>query len=239
METSHCHLNCITCPSHSASVFKDLNKHLSSQLSENKVVTNYKKGETLFHQGTPTFGMYCIGSGKVKLSKLNEAGGETIFSIATSGELIGYQDYLKNPEYLTTGTVLEDCTACFISNEYLHDLLLSQPGVAVYLLQQTTRAMETVSSYGHASLHMNVKNRVASLLVNLGKHFGIDEGGKIKIDLRLTRQEMASMIGTASETMIRALSDLKHQGVLEQQGNYILINDMDRLFKQSNISPNV
>lgn len=236
MET-HCHLNCISCPSHPLSVFKDFDQNLSGRLSENKVVTQYKKGETLFHQGTPTFGMYCIGSGKVKLSKLNEAGGETIFSIATSGELIGYQDHIQNPEYLTTGTVLENCTACFITNEYMHELLHTQPGVAVYLLQQTTKSMETVSSYGHASLHMNVKNRVASLLVTLGKHFGVKEGGKLKIDLRLTRQEMASMIGTASETMIRALSELKSQGVLEQQGNYILINDMDRLFKQSNISP--
>jgi CRP-like cAMP-binding protein len=220
-------------------VFKDIELNISTKLSENKVVTHYKKGETLFHQGTPTFGIYCIGSGKIKLSKLNEAGGETIFSIATSGELVGYQDPLQNPEYLTTGTVLEDCSACFISNEYLNDLLLTRPGVAVYLLQQTTRSIETVSSYGHASLHMNVKNRVAGLLVTLGKNFGVEESGKIKINLRLTRQEMASMIGTASETMIRALSELKHQGVLEQKGNFILIKDMERLFKQSNISPNV
>lgn len=239
METPHCHLKCLNCPCHTSSVFKSFDEKKSTKLSENKVVTHYKKGETLFHQGTPTFGVYCIGSGKIKLSKLNEAGGETIFSIASTGELIGYQDYLQNPEYLTTGTVLEDCTACFISNEYLNELLMNQPGVAVYLLQQTTRSMEIVSSYGHASLHMNVKNRVASLLVTLGKHFGIEESGKIKIDLRLTRQEMASMIGTASETMIRALSELKNQGVLEQQGNFILIKDMERLFKQSNTTPNV
>lgn len=236
METSHCHLNCANCPAWPSSIFKTLDQGQTDQLAENKVVTQYKKGETLFHQGTPTFGVYCIASGKVKLSKLNEAGGETIFSIASSGELIGYQDYLLNPEYLTTGTVIENCTACFISNEYLNELLLSKPGLAVNLLQQTNNTMETVSSYGHASLHMNVKNRVASLLVTLGKHFGVMEEGKIKINLRLTRHEMASMIGTASETMIRALSELKHQGVLEQQGNFILITDMNKLFKQSQIS---
>lgn len=236
METSHCQLNCINCPSCPASIFKKFDQGVADQLSENKVVTQYKKGETLFHQGTPTFGVYCIASGKVKLSKLNEAGGETIFSIASSGELIGYQDYLQNPEYLTTGTVLENCTACFIPNEYLNDLLLSQSGLAVNLLQQTNRVMETVSSYGHASLHMNVKNRVASLLVTLGKHFGVLEDGKIRINLRLTRHEMASMIGTASETMIRALSELKHNGVLEQKGNFILITDMDKLYKQSHIT---
>jgi CRP-like cAMP-binding protein len=236
METSHCHSNCMTCPSCPASVFKDFDQKSSMQLSRNKAVTHYKKGETLFHQGAPTFGVYCIGHGKIKLSKMNEAGGETIFTIASPGELIGYQDYFQNPEYLTTGTVLENCTACFISNEYLQALLLSQPGIAVHLLQQTTKAMATVTSYGHASLHMNVKNRVASLLVTLGQNFGIEAEDKVKIDLRLTRNEMASMIGTASETLIRALSELKQQGVLEQEGNFILIKDMEKLFKQANSS---
>ena len=94
--------------------------------------------------------------------------------------------------------------------------------------------METVTSYGHASLHMNVKNRVASLLVTLGRNFGVETENKIKIDLRLTRNEMASMIGTASETLIRAISELKQQGVLEQEGTFILIKDMDQLSKQAN-----
>ena len=234
METSHCHSNCITCPSCPMSVFKDFDQKSSKQFSENKSVTHYKKGETLFHQGAPTFGVYCIGDGKIKLSKMNEAGGETIFSIASPGELIGYQDHFQNPEYLTTGTVLDNCTACFISNDYLHALLFSQPGVAIHLLKQATRSMETVTSYGHASLHMNVKNRVASLLVTLGRNFGVETENKIKIDLRLTRNEMASMIGTASETLIRAISELKQQGVLEQEGTFILIKDMDQLSKQAN-----
>ena len=236
METSRCHSNCMVCPSCPSSVFKDFDQKSSMHLSKNKVVTTYKKGETLYHQGAPTFGVYCIGDGKIKLSKMNEAGGETIFSIASPGELIGYQGHSRNSEYLTTGTVLENCMACFISNEYLNALLLSQPGVAVHLLQQTSKTMETVTSYGHASLHMNVKNRVASLLVTLGQSFGVETQDKVKIDLRLTRNEMASMIGTASETLIRALSELKHQGVLEQEGNFILIKDMEKLFKQANSS---
>ena len=236
MENCHCFSNCKGCPASPRSVFNEISQQSSQSLAENKVVIHYKKGQTLFHQGTPAFGIYCIGSGKVKLSKVNEAGGETIYLIASEGELIGYQDYLLHPEYLTTATVLENCTACFISNEYLHSFLLNQPSVAIHLLNQRTEAMEMASSYGHASLYMSAKNRVASLLFALGTSFGVEKDGKVKIDLRLTRHEMASMIGTASETMIRSLSELKGQGILEQQGNFIFINDMKKLHDLSNSS---
>lgn len=233
METSQCHSNCINCASRSMSIFKDLGPKTSAILAENKVVTHYKKGETLFHQGTPSFGIYCIEKGKIKLSKINEAGGETILLIASPGELIGYQDINLHSEYSTTATALDDCAACFISNDYLNDFLLESPGVAVNLLQQTTRAMDLISSYGHASLHMNAKNRVASLLIALGNSFGVESEGEIKIELHLTRHEMASMVGTATETMIRSLSELKQQGIVEQQGNFILIKDPLKLQERS------
>ena len=231
MVASHCHSNCIVCPSCPLSVFKDIDPVSSEKLAQIKKVTHYKRSETLFHQGTPSFGIYCVESGKVKLSKINEKGAETILFIASSGDLIGYQDNSIHPEYLLTATVLQDCTACFISNEYLNPLLLSCPTIAVNLLQQNMKRMEVLSSYAHPSLHMTVINRVAILLIVLGKSFGREKDGKMKIDLRLTRQEMASMIGIASETMIRVLTELKRQGILEQQGNFLLINDMDGLRK--------
>ena len=79
MERNNCHSNCLSCPSCPMSVFKELLRHHSDKLSENKSVTHFKRGETLFHQGLPSFGIYCVERGKVKLSQINEAGTETIF----------------------------------------------------------------------------------------------------------------------------------------------------------------
>jgi CRP-like cAMP-binding protein len=229
MNDSKCQINCLNCPAFSKSIFKSIDHRSTNTLVEKKIFTQYKKGETIFHQGTPSFGVYCIGKGKVKLSKVNAAGGETIFLIAPSGKLTGYQDHLHQTEYLTTATVLEDTSACFISNDILNTMITAEPSIAINLLQQTVDAMETSLSYGHASTHMSAKNRVASLVLNLGKNFGIELDGKIKIDIRLTRHEMASMVGTASETMIRSLTELKQMGILEQEGNYLMITDMNKL----------
>ena len=229
MNDSKCQTNCNSCPAFSKSIFNSIDNKTVNLLAEKKVVTHYKKGETIFHQGTPSFGVYCIGTGKVKLSKVNAAGGETIYLIAPSGKLTGYQDHIHKSEYLTTATVLENTSACFVSNDLLTNLISTQSSVAINLLQQTVASMETSLSYGHASTHMSAKNRVASLVLNLGKNFGIEMEGKIKIDIRLTRHEMASMVGTASETMIRSLTELKQMGILEQEGNYLMITDMNKL----------
>ena len=229
MNDSKCQINCLNCPAFAKSIFKSIDHKSTNTLVEKKIFTHYKKGETIFHQGTPSFGVYCIGKGKVKLSKVNAAGGETIFLIAPAGKLTGYQDHLHQTEYLTTATVLEETSACFLSNDILNTMITAEPSIAINLLQQTVDAMETSLSYAHASTHMSAKNRVASLVLNLGKNFGIELEGKIKIDIRLTRHEMASMVGTASETMIRSLTELKQMGILEQEGNYLMITDMNKL----------
>ena len=229
MNDSKCQINCLNCPAFAKSIFKSIDHKSTNTFVEKKILTHYKKGETIFHQGTPSFGVYCIGKGKVKLSKVNAAGGETIFLIAPAGKLTGYQDHLHQTEYLTTATVLEETSACFLSNDILNTMITAEPSIAINLLQQTVDAMETSLSYGHASTHMSAKNRVASLVLNLGKNFGIELEGKIKIDIRLTRHEMASMVGTASETMIRSLTELKQMGIIEQKGNYLMITDMNKL----------
>ena len=234
MEKSHCTLNCTNCPAFGASVFKDLDDEASKAISENKTSTHYKKGANIFHQGTPSFGTYCIEKGKVKLSKISESGGETILYIASPGELIGYQDLKKEHEYQTNATALEDSTACFISNNYFQETMIDRPKVALNLLNKSKFLMDKISSYGHASLNMNAKNRIANLLLALGDNFGIENNGVIRIELYLTRHELASMVGTATETIIRSISEFKQQGILEQEGNFLLIKDFMKLKEQSN-----
>lgn len=221
-----------SCPSCSTSIFRNVTTDSLNSLQKNKVTIHYKAGDTLFHQGTPSFGVYCIEKGKVKLSRVNQAGFETILFIATAGELIGHQCNVSDSEYLSTAKALDDCTASFITNEYFHQFITSHPQVAVDIIEQIMERNEMISSYGHASIHMTAISRVANLIMALAKRFGIKVNQKIKIDLRLTRQEMGSMVGMASETVIRSLTELKHQGILEQQGNFILINDLNELNKR-------
>jgi CRP-like cAMP-binding protein len=226
MENKNCHSTCVKCPSCPMSVFNELNQKYSDQLSENKIVAQFKKGETIFHQGLPSNGVYCIEKGKVKISSINAAGSETIFFIASSGDLIGYE---TNPESLTTATVLEECTACMISNDYLRVLFQSQSSVPITLLQHLIKRTDIMNSYSLASVHLTALKRVANLLVTLARRFGVENKGNTKIDLLLTRQEMASMIGTASETMIRCLTELKQEGIVAQEGNFLTILDIDKL----------
>jgi CRP-like cAMP-binding protein len=87
------------------------------------------------------------------------------------------------------------------------------------------------------SLHQkNVRERLAELLLSLKTSHGIKEGKRIRIDMKLTREEMATMIGTANETLIRFMTEFKDAGIIEQEGKVIYITDEEELLNWANIN---
>ena len=88
-----------------------------------------------------------------------------------------------------------------------------------------------------SSLHQkNVRERLAELLISLKASHGVKENGRWKLDIKLTREEMATMIGTANETLIRFMTEFKEAGIIEQEGKVIFIKDENELLNWANIN---
>lgn len=223
-------ITCLQCPSLNKGIFCSLSDPELMDLSSHKVTNIYKKGQTLFVQGNPAFGFYCISKGNIKLSKVGPNGEESIIKIATAGEVVGHKALFCEGPYTATATALEDTEVCFLDKKYIVKLLQEKPTVAMNLI--TRLSMEMMKTENKmASLHQkNVRERLAELLLLLKESHGVEQKeGKILINLELTREEMASMIGTANETLIRFISEFKDEGLIAQQKRNIIILDQQKL----------
>lgn len=220
---------CEDCPSKSEGIFCNLDQLILKDVSLNKVVNTYKKGQTLFLEGTPSFGVFCISQGNIKISKMGENGRESIVKIASKGDVLGPKGLFTESNYNTTATALEDSAVCFIDKKYISQLLGSNSTVAMNLMSKLTSDLETCETKLASLSYKNVREKLAGVLLDLVQSHGRPENGQVRIDLKLTRQELASLIGTATETLIRVLSEFKEEDLVELQGKNIYILNLEKL----------
>lgn len=227
---------CDKCDSRGKGIFCGLDQMALAEVSSHKVMNNYKKGQTIFYQGNPPFGLYCIGHGKIKITKMGNDGKETIVRLATNGDVLGHRSLFSNEVYTATATAIEDTSICFIDKSFILKTLQDQPSIALNLIQKLSKEMGAAEAMSAAMFQKNVRERLAELLLTFSKSYGIKEGNRIKLDIKLTREELASMIGTASETVIRFITEFKDEGLIEQEGKTIYIKNMDGLVEFANLN---
>lgn len=227
---------CENCASKDSGIFCELESHALDNVSQHKTMNNYKKGHTLFFQGNPPFGLYCINHGKIKVSKMGKDGKETIVRIATAGDVLGHRSLFSGENYSASAMAMEDSTICFVDKEYIFNLLKKEPDVAIQLIQKLSKEMGAAENHSASMFQKNVRERLAELLLNLRLKYGVEEDGRCRLDIKLTREEMASMIGTANETVIRFITEFKDEGLIVQEGKTIYIINQEKLLDFANIN---
>lgn len=224
------------CTCVSRGIFCDLDEKSMDQVSKYKVMNHYKKGQILFTEGAPNFGLYCINSGKIKVTKSAGEGRETILRIVGPGDVIGHQNLLTNDKNQNTATMIEDGSVCFIDRKFIKELIQKESSVSMNLIKKLSAEMTASENRNAAMSNKNVRERLADLLLSLKSNYGIKEDHRVRLDIKLTREEMASIVGTANETIIRFISEFKDEGILEQEGKVIFLLDESKLLQTANVS---
>lgn len=229
--------HCDSCPSRGQGIFCELEKHALDDVSRHKVTNVFKKGQTLFVEGSPPYGLYCISKGNIKITKTGENGKDAIVRVATDGDILGHRSLFTNQSFGATATAIEDTSVCFVDKKYIMTLVQDEPSVACNLIQKLGRDLGASEKKVASFSQKNVLERTCELLLLLNESHGADlEDGERKLDIVLTREELASMVGTATETIIRIFSDLKKDGIVRQQGKTIILTDAKRLIEFANLS---
>jgi len=227
--------NCENCPSFKKSIFCNLSKEGSNEIESLKTVNRYKKGQNMFVQGAQNYGAYCIKSGKVKITKLGHEGKETIVQIASGGELLGHRNIFGNTYSSDTVTALEDIEVCFFTKQQMSDVISRKPEVAQELISKISNQISLGEDRITSLSQYNVRERLSDLLIFLKNSFGVKVGDRFKLDLSLSREEMASMVGMAPETLVRFLSELKSEGLVSQEGKTLFLTEELRIRKFSGL----
>lgn len=227
---------CEQCPSKGDGVFCELEEMELGELDKHKVINKYKKGQTLFVQGNHPFGIYCVSTGNIKVTKVGADGKESIVRICQGGDILGHRSLFTEEQYTATATAMEECEVCFIDKKFILKLISEKPSVSLSVINKLSKDMGSAETKLSSFHQKNVRERLAELLLVLRRTHGTKmEDGKVKLDIKLTREEMATMIGTANETLIRFISEFKEEGLIEQSGKTLIIAKEKELSEWANL----
>jgi len=234
MKQSEFHIPlCDKCALETGAIFKHLTAEEAEMINFEKEFRKFKRGDVLYTEGNRISGFYCIHSGIIKVYKTGFDGKEQIIRFAKTGEIIAYRSVLSNEVACTSAKVIEDCEVCFIPAEILISLIKSNSAYALELMKLACHELGEANSFITDIAQKTVRERLAEILLLLVNDFGLDEQSYLKISL--TREELANIVGTATESVIRLLSEFKSDRLIELNGRKIKILDRRGLEKISNV----
>lgn len=215
-------------------IFKHLTPEQQEKVDNEKMINAYKRGTLLYKEGSRSTGIYCIKNGIIKIYKTGFDGKEQIIRFAKSGEIIAFRSVLSNEPACTSAKVIEDSETFFIPSDMLIYLVKNNGLFSLDLLQLTCRELEEANSYITDIAQKTVRERLAEILINLKQNFGLDAEQYLQISL--TREEMANIVGTATESIIRLLSEFKDDKLIELNGRKIKLINIQQLTKIANLN---
>ncbi|MGB0269359.1 MAG: Crp/Fnr family transcriptional regulator [Bacteroidia bacterium] len=234
MSFTHRDLDCRNCSKRFTSVFCKSENDSLEAINEQKVCTPYKKGNYIFHEGMRPQGVFCVNYGKIKLSKLGEDGKEQILRLVKPGDLLGYRSLLGEESYNASAIVMEESGVCFIPKELFMGVLQRDGVLSMEMMKLLSSDLKHAEESVTHLAQKPVRERLAEALLFMKETYGYQSDG-ITIDLRITREEIANLVGTATETAIRLLSEMKNEKVVGLEGKKIQILDATQLVRIANI----
>jgi len=226
-------LNCDSCISRTHLLFRHLLERELQDIMLSKITETFKRGSIVYHEGNRMKGFYCVQSGIIKIYQTGFDGKEQIIRFAKPGDIIGYRSVVSNEPACTTTEVIDDAVLCLIPTEMLLNLVKNNGNFAVELMKLTCKELGEANSYITDIAQKTVKERLAEILLHLEDEFGLDPAGVLNISL--TREELSNIVGTATESIIRLLSEFKTSGYIETNGRKIKILDKPGLKLIANI----
>ncbi len=219
--------NCRQCIIKRFNALKTLTNEELETFSDHKTSLIIKKGENLMTEGNTINGLYCIRDGKGKLTKLNTNGKEQIIKFIKGGDILGHRSLLSEELVGLNAIALEDMHVCFIPKGDILDTIKENNQFSLNLMKNISHQLNEANTLISQMAQKPVKDRLAETLLHLEEVFGVDN--EDFIDVILTREEIANTIGTATESAIRLLSNLKKDGVIDLHGKRIKISNKSAL----------
>jgi CRP/FNR family transcriptional regulator, polysaccharide utilization system transcription regulator len=228
------HSICQVCEARLTSVLGKAKKEYIEEINIQKICNVYKKGQTIFHEGAHPFGVYCVNAGKVKLSHLGDDGKEQIIRLLKGGDITGYRALLSGDRYAASAIALEDTHICFIPKELFINILKNDAGLAFEVMKLLSDELHRAELQLTHLAQKPVRERLAETLLFIKETYGYESDGET-LNIRFSREEIANLVGTATESTIRLLSEFKRDGIVELDGKKIKILKQNELIKTANL----
>ncbi len=214
-------------------IFKELSSSELELLNSKTRTRIYKKKQVIFFEDSPATGVYYIKKGLVKKYKTGSDGKEQIFYVSKTADLIGYHAVLSNENYYDSAAAMEDSEITFIPKDVFAWLIAQVPKLPTILLKNISHEFGVLVNTVTVMSQLSVRERLALQLILLKEKFK-DSSTANKSEIRISRTDLASLVGTSIETIIRLLHEFKESGIIEAKGKTIIITNINKLIKVSN-----
>jgi CRP-like cAMP-binding protein len=203
-----------------------------SRLSADRKVHHFKKKEMIYMEGDEPNGIIFVVKGRIKTYKTNEDGKEFITGIHKEGDFLGYIDLIENTEYRESAEAMDEAEVTIIPRQDFFSLLYSNRDVAAKFIKLLSNNLQETEDRLLNLAYNSVRKRVADALITLQQryHTAKDQNSGFSV----SREDLASMVGTATESVIRTLSDFKEEKLIDIKEKNIFILNPDRLSRMKN-----
>lgn len=193
--------------------------------------TNFKKGEYIFFEGEAGDKFFIIKDGQVKLTKMIKNGDEQILNIFSNNDIIAEIVAFDKGHYPASAVTMTDTAVIVFDQSELEDLIMKHPSIGVKLLREMSHRLRRAQENVRDLALKDSSAKVASLLIFLAKKYGKKQKDKVVLDISLTQQELASMIGSSRETVSRVLGQFEDEDLIKTSRKKIIIYKLDEIKK--------
>lgn len=219
--------SCSQCIVRKFSALKSLNKSELIHMSECKTGQIIKKGSYIFNEGEHIKGVYCIKSGVCKLVKLSPNGRNQIVKFIKKGDLLGQRSIVSDDAVSLSAIAVEDMQVCFIPKSDVLSVFRQNANFSSEIINDICYDLKLANNQIVRMAHKTVRSRFATILLELEDEFGLDSEQNIR--LKLSREEYANLVGTATESMIRMFANFSKEKLIALSGKVVRILDAERL----------
>ena len=218
---------CENCIVRKFNALRAMSKEELKAVSDSKVSKKVKKGDLIFDEGEKLNGVYCVRGGVSKLSKLSPNGKDQIVKLASKGEVLGERSVIAEESSNLSATAVNDMEVCFIPKEAIVSTLHRNPDFTYEVLRHMAHDLREADDVIVNMSQKSVKQRIAEALLYLKNNFGEDADGYLA--LVLSREDIANVVGTATESCIRILSEFRKKGFIKTSGKRMAILESRKL----------
>lgn len=215
-------------------IFSKLSEDVLLNILKLQVVKIYKKGSVIFHEYDKGDAFFFVKSGKVKIFKTSFDGRDITLNILEEGSIFAEVTLFNDINYPATAMVLEESEIGMILNKDIEKLILKNTSLALQIIKLLNKRLYKSQSTIKDMAFSDTFVRVTNVLIDLSSSHGIVTNNGIEINMNITRQDIADMVGTTRETVSRIIADLKRDGFIETNSKKIVIIDAENFKKLSN-----
>lgn len=209
-------------------LFSTIDEREIHRLAERTTMREFARGKVILHPDDPPGMVYLIKEGRVKVSRYSLDGREQILALLEPGNLFGELSLLGEREPVHV-EAFEDTLLCTMPRAEFIALIRSQPELMLHMMKVLADRLRLAEEEIADLVFRPVPGRLASLLLRLAQAYGETDGRGLRLALRLTHHDMASMIGATRETVTSTVSRFREEGLIDIDQRKIVIRDPERL----------